>query len=637
MKNNLTILFSYLDSGLALVPVNENKAPIISNWTTVKSTKKHIEAFVKQGHQNFGFVCGEMSGGLEVIDFDEKYKKGATKEWFDLLPEEAKRCAETLPLTSTKNNGFHLLYRLESTVDGNTKLAIHNGKTIIETRGVGGQVVEYPSEGYGVKRGDLTKIPVISQEMRDIFFATARKLDDSEAVKTPVPLSDTHSDRVGDVFNKTATWDFLIDFGWKHVKTQGDVQHWIRPDKKEKDGISATINYYGNDQLHVFSSNAEPFEMNRSYKKFSAYTLLKYNGDFHASAKALRESGKYTQVDVPQEEVITSTPIISRSLSDITIRNIDWLWERKIPKGALSMISGEGGVGKSQLSLYIASCVSRGVPFHESELFKVEKQRVLLITGEDVAETTIVPRALAAGADVSMIEIIDFVCKEDGTRDYINITRDIHNLQVFLKERNDVGLLIIDPISAYLGDTDSHNNAEVRGALLGLSKLAEDFNVAIIMINHLNKGNGRTASSRIMGSQAFNNVVRASYAVIKDDAERKFLPIKNNIGDDKSGLRYYIEESMVDNVQTSKVTFMPGVIFDDVNDEMNGDKKDTKLDDAIDFLKKELTVGAKEFTHLKNLRPLHVSERTLARAAEELGVVRERQGQGKSSVWRLPE
>jgi hypothetical protein len=82
----------------------------------------------------------------------------------------------------------------------------------------------------------------------------------------------------------------LEPHGWQLVGDDGDqVDYWRRPGKDY--GQSATTNYEGSDLLHVFSTNADPFEDETSYTKFHAYTLLEHDGDFYAAAEKLREQG----------------------------------------------------------------------------------------------------------------------------------------------------------------------------------------------------------------------------------------------------------------------------------------------------------------------------------------------------------
>jgi hypothetical protein len=104
-------------------------------------------------------------------------------------------------------------------------------------------------------------------------------------------------------------------------------------------------------------------------------------------------------------------------------------------------------------------------------------------------------------------------------------------------------LVIVDPVSAFLGATDSHNNSEVRGVLAPLAEMAARHRVAVVAITHLNKGQG-SALNRVIGSIAFTAAARAAYVVTRDEddpARRLLLPVKNNLGCDEGGFAYRLE------------------------------------------------------------------------------------------------
>jgi len=94
----------------------------------------------------------------------------------------------------------------------------------------------------------------------------------------------------GDDYNAKVTWEQILEpLGWKKVYTnKAGVTSWRRPGKDE--GISATTNHAGNDKFYVFSSSTQ-FEAERSYSKFAVFTIVQHQGNFTASAKALREQG----------------------------------------------------------------------------------------------------------------------------------------------------------------------------------------------------------------------------------------------------------------------------------------------------------------------------------------------------------
>ena len=207
--SNLELLRGYVNAGLSPVPVNiKTKRPYMKEWQKHHTTVSEIERWVKSGHSDFGIVCGEASGGLEILDFDDYHMPGSYEDWRNLLTPSALDILSTLPISRTQRGGYHVLYRSKS-VEGNKKLArrpydialdgepehvpacgencnagdsceAKKPQTFIETRGEGGQALEPPSLNYSRLQGDLTQIPFIEDEIRDTFFRIARVLSKLE-------------------------------------------------------------------------------------------------------------------------------------------------------------------------------------------------------------------------------------------------------------------------------------------------------------------------------------------------------------------------------------------------------------------------------------------------------------------------
>jgi hypothetical protein len=95
-------------------------------------------------------------------------------------------------------------------------------------------------------------------------------------------------DRPGDLLAASVSWtEILAPHGWTFAGSRVDVGYWRRPGKVGGT-VSATTNALGSDRLHVFSSNAAPFDADTSYSKFGALAVLEHGGDYAAAARALR-------------------------------------------------------------------------------------------------------------------------------------------------------------------------------------------------------------------------------------------------------------------------------------------------------------------------------------------------------------
>ena len=216
--------------------------------------------------------------------------------------------------------------------------------------------------------------------------------------------------------------------------------------------------------------------------------------------------------------------LLSRSAAAITPEKIEWLWPGRLARGKHTCIAGEPGTGKSQLSIAIIAIVTttEGLwPCDEGPSPLIGN--VIILSAEDGAADTIVPRLLAAGAHMERVHIVSAVRNPGGKgQRSFNLQSDIELLERKIAEIGDVALIIIDPVSSYLGKTDSHKNSEVRGVLEPLSNMAERCRVAVLTITHFSKtgaANTTKALHRFIGSIAFTGAPRAAFAVV-EDAER---------------------------------------------------------------------------------------------------------------------
>ena len=173
-----------------------------------------------------------------------------------------------------------------------------------------------------------------------------------------------------------------------------------------------------------------------------------------------------------------------------------------------------------------------------------------MVSAEDDPGDTIRPRLDAAGADVSRVHVLTMVSELDRDGNprerSFNLAKDIPGLDDLLRQTPECRLVTIDPVSAYLGGTDSHNNADIRALLTPLAAMASKHKVAIVCVTHLNKSQQANALYRASGSLAFVAAARAAYSVTKDpdDPDRRLiLPLKNNLGDDRTGFAYTIIEA----------------------------------------------------------------------------------------------
>ena len=207
--------------------------------------------------------------------------------------------------------------------------------------------------------------------------------------------------------------------------------------------------------------------------------------------------------------------LVMRCMTEVQIKPIDWLWKNRLAKGKVTALAGDGGLGKTTVLLDISARTSRGDVWPDGE-GRAPVGSTIILSSEDDPSDTIKPRLAAASADMEKIHFIPMVRNEDGSGRQFNLQSDLGKLEDEIVRLGDVHLVIIDPITAYLGKVDSHKNAEVRGVLGPLGEMAARLNVAVICNTHFSKVAGGNANSKIIGSVAFVNHARMAIIVTED-------------------------------------------------------------------------------------------------------------------------
>jgi hypothetical protein len=279
----------YKKAGLNPVPLKKGgKIPIRNDWGSPINDDIDKYAF-----EEIGICTGAVSGGLEGIDFDLKYADNPQELWDSWRLRVPREILEKLVVCKTVNKGYHVLYRTTAN-DGNKKLAKNERKEVlIETRGEGGYLKCYPSEGYEVIYGDLTKINTISDTERAILMSTSLLFDksisktkkfysDDKEYKDPFPKYNQDPDN---------GLDLLVKHGWT-VERESDL--WVeltRPGKSE--GVSAGYNLEGC-FLFVFTTSTD-FETEQPYSNSAIFCMLEADGDYKVGYGKLGDMGYGTK------------------------------------------------------------------------------------------------------------------------------------------------------------------------------------------------------------------------------------------------------------------------------------------------------------------------------------------------------
>jgi hypothetical protein len=357
-------------------------------------------------------------------------------------------------------------------------------------------------------------------------------------------------------------------------------------------------------------------------------------------------------------------------VSEVEARDVEWLWPGRVAIGKVSLVAGNPGLGKSLVTLDMAARVSRGWAWPgEEHRYEAEPGAggrgqgeeasranhrfairatgsVLLLSAEDDLSDTIRPRLEAAGADCERVVAIRAMVDPRGGGSYqcLELARDLQRLARELAAMPDCRLVVIDPLSAYLGQNIESTNAAVRRLLGPLWMLAAARRIAVVVVTHLRKRQG-TALERAIGSVGFVAASRAAWLVARDPehAERRLLvPMKNNLAEDRGGLAYTIVPR--GERGSPMLVWHPEPVRLDA-DELVAVQKTVQVEkknraDAVEWLQGYLLDGPRRASDVRDdAEQAGISYGTLRRAFAELG--------GKATalsdsvprfwMWELPE
>jgi hypothetical protein len=651
---------------------------------------------VKAGSADgFGVFCGAPSGELEMLEVEGRAVKllAKVKRYADELGDNAPAVLDRVShgcVQQSPSDGIHFIYRVAGTARGNTPLAARpdvgtkNGRVVLaETRGAGGWFVAAPSGGrthksgkpYVLLRGSPATIPTLTADERDTLYTLFRLLDEmpaeAKAEKRPHRARKSGEPlRPGDDFNAHGNWETILK-GWKKGKNVGGRQHWARPGKDKGTSATTTENV-----LCCFSTSAglpvfDPETGENGLCKFSVYAALHHNGDFSAAASALRHQGfgdeqqtsekkstaSLARVESVNEQQTPDTAakphrrLVLKRASEIECSEINWLWPQRIVGDGLTIITGPVGISKSLISVDVTARVTTGGKWPDAT-GHAPQGSVILFGAEDDAGKVVVPRLMAASADLSRVHVCqgtidEHDCGDDGEQSpeiaAMILERHIGELRAALDDVADCRLIVFDPLPDYIA-ADENKSAEVRAALVPLARLAQERNVAVVAVAHQNKKNDLTTVQRIAGSSAFAQIARVvlSIGTHPEDADKQsgkrrvMLVSKNNYGERDVGQAYSIETRASGQ---PGLVWQPGMLTMDADEiarrPTGGREHEGRRGEAVDALRDLLSVGEQSAAAVTaRLQDTGLGRRQIDHAANALNVIKTKRRDGW--YWRLP-
>lgn len=329
--------------------------------------------------------------------------------------------------------------------------------------------------------------------------------------------------------------DRLISLGLNATTTIGGANNWR----------SEYTKFFENRVVYIFPDNDEPGEeyaLNAAKDIFSVASEIKLvrlpnlklgedvfdflvDHSSHILEEIVQLAPKY---DIPQSTRTKSIPV-----SQIERKTIEWLWAGRIPIGCITMLEGDGGVGKSFLTLNLASRLSKGEQLPDDSNQR-EPSPTLLFAPEDDANAVIRPRLEAVGADLERIHIFP---------EGVVLGNEFYKqLEIEIRDKN-IRLVIIDPIVAFLNSFIDTSSAEsVRSFMKPLHEIAAINECAILIVRHWNKNNLGSASHRGAGSADFRNAARSVLQAIKRENEYFLCHDKSNYGITAKTLKFELND-----------------------------------------------------------------------------------------------
>ncbi|MGI8422990.1 MAG: AAA family ATPase [Chloroflexota bacterium] len=331
-------------------------------------------------------------------------------------------------------------------------------------------------------------------------------------------------------------------------------------------------------------------------------------------------------------------------LSTVQARGVEYLPGGYIPASMFSLLAGDPGEGKTRILLELAAAVTRGNAWPEGEE-RCEPANVLFCGEEDTLEHVIRPVFDTLGGDAERFYAIEALVKEgrDGEdrESMFTLTDDgIEALEAAIVERRP-RLMVVDPVTGHLGNRDSFKDAEVRGALLPLAKLAERYGVSIVGNAHLNKASQQAVAYRIGGSIAFRAVARAVFYVVPDPQDparqrRLLFHDKSNVGAKREPRGYTIIDKGGVGVVAWDREPVTVTLADAFGAGVGGSTDERREQtEAERFLSELLAEGPLTAEEIDKARTAAgIAERTLKRAKGRLNVLSTREGFGPGAIWR---
>nr|WP_246865580.1 AAA family ATPase [Cryobacterium sp. BB307] len=467
-----------------------------TDWATIKGWFKRDE--------RIGVHCGLSR--LVVVDRDRK----GGRDGFASLKQAGIRLPATMHYASRSGKGRHDLYAAPDGVDCTIATDVHGMLGVDIRAGVGMVIYNGPAL---TEAPDLAPAPAwaVVRHKATAYSSTVSLEDWLADERTPKPSTKAHKLAKAVPLKGVSNADLL-----PLLTPLVDALSWGNGRQQAYD--VARERYTRN-----YPDAGDAFD--QAWTKGIARVEADWDAVMHAPPTEHVQDKPNVKGSRPRARSLQLTPA-----SAIKPRPVVWLWDGRLALGTLALLAGREGIGKSTGAYWIAARVTRGELPGESH---GKPRGVLIAATEDSWEHTIVPRLMAAQADLDRVFRVE-VRTADDIHLGLSLPHDLRALEDAALQ-TDSGLLLLDPLMSRLGEQDTHKDSEVRIALEPLVALADRTGMAMLGIMHHNKSGSTDPLQLVMGSKAFTAVARSVHTVVidpDDDTEQRklFGTPKNNLG-----------------------------------------------------------------------------------------------------------
>lgn len=350
-----------------------------------------------------------------------------------------------------------------------------------------------------------------------------------------------------------------------------------------------------------------------------------------------------------EAESKTDRRLLLTAASQIKPRPVLWGWEDRMPAGHLSLIPGREGIGKSLFLVWLTAQITRATL---PGAYYGSPRPVFYCAAEDSWQHTIVPRLIAARADLNLVYRIDVESVEVDTGAsmvaQLTLPCDCDLLAAEIK-RLEVAMVTLDPLMSVIDHrVDTYNDRDMRTVLEPLGRLADDTGCMIAGLAHFNKSGSDDPLNLVTGSRAFTAFVRAVIAIARDPDDENggciISQVKNNLGRlDLPNLTYVVQSATIEtqegDCKIGRLHFT-GESEKSVRDILSdsGSAADrSERAECAEWLRQALTAPRLTKEIEAEAEAHGFSKRTLVRARKQLGVKAEQlaTGSNKRNEWWL--